>query len=159
MKIIVDSREKWTQPNSTDTHIKDYFDRHGIEYIIRKLDIGDYMIKGQSNIVVDRKQSLGECAINLMNRKDSSRFWREVRRAHDEGIQLVILCEHGGQIKTINDVPKWRSKYSPVTGRRLIDEMIRLEYSYGVVWQFCYKQSTGKRIIEILSEGAIHAEN
>ena len=150
--LIVDSREKWTQPNSTDTHIKKYFDRHGIQYEVRKLDIGDYMYDG-GKISVDRKQSLGECAVNLMNRQDSSRFWREVRRAHDGGIQLVVLCEHGGQIKSINDVPKWKSKYSPVTGRRLIDEMIRLEMSYGVIWQFCSKQSTGKRIIEILSGG------
>lgn len=150
--LWVDSREKWTQPNSTDTHIKDYFDRHGIEWEVRKLDVGDYMIDGQPNIVVDRKQSLSEVATNLMNRKDSSRFWREIRRAHEQGIQFVVLCEHGGHIKTINDVPKWRSQYSPVTGRRLIDEMIRVEYAYGVIWRFCSKRSTGKRIIEILKE-------
>ena len=153
--LIVDSREKWTQPNSTDTHIKKYFDRHGIEYEVRKLDIGDYMYDG-GTISVDRKQSLGECATNLMNRKDSSRFWREVRRAHDEGISLVVLVESGPSVLNINDVPKWRSKYSPVTGRRLIDEMIRLELSYGVLWQFCSKASTGKRIIEIL--GGSYAE-
>ena len=51
----------------------------------------------------------------------------------------------------INDVPKWKSRYSQVTGRRLIDEMIRLEMSYGVRWAFCSKQSTGKRIMEILN--------
>lgn len=154
--LIVDSREKWTQPNSTDTHIKDYFDRHGIEYEVRKLDVGDYMIDGQPYIVVDRKQSFGECAVNLMNRKDSARFWREVRLAHDTGIQLVVLVESGPSVLNINDVPKWKSKYSPVTGRRLIDEMIRLEMGYGVIWKFCSKRSTGKRIIEILSGDNSH---
>lgn len=148
--LWVDSREKWTQPNSTDTHIKDYFDRHGIEYEVRKLDVGDYIIDGQPNIVVDRKQSLSEVATNLMNRKDSSRFWREIRRAHEQGIQLVVLCESGPSVLNINQVPRWRSKYSPVTGRRLIDEMIRVEMAYGVVWRFCSKRSTGKRIVEIL---------
>lgn len=157
--LIVDSREQWTQERSTDTHIKDYFDRHGIEYEVRKLDVGDYMIEGQPHIVVDRKQSLGECAMNLMNRSDSARFWREVRLANERGVNLIVLVEHGGQIKTINDVPKWKSRYSPVTGRRLIDEMIRLEMSYGVVWQFCSKKSTGKRIIEILSEGAKNVQD
>lgn len=152
MKIIADSREKWTQPNSTDTHIKDYFDRHGIEYEVRKLDCGDYMLDGNPLVTVDRKQSLSEVATNLMNRKDSSRFWREVRRAHEQGIKLIVLIESGRSVKTINDVVQWRSKYSPVTGRRLIDEMIRLEMSYGVLWQFCDRRSTGRRIVELLTE-------
>lgn len=151
MKIIVDSREKWTQPNSTDTHISAYFDRHGIEWEVRKLDCGDYMLDGQPNISVDRKKSLDEVATNLMNRSDSSRFWREIRRAHEQGVKLVILVECGRTVKTINDVPKWRSKYSQITGRRLIDEMIRCEMAYGVRWCFCDRRSTARRIIEILS--------
>lgn len=152
MKIIVDSREHWTHPNSTDTHISDYFDRHGIEWEVRKLDVGDYAIEGNTSIVVDRKQSIQECATNLMNRSDSSRFWRELRRAHEQGIKLVILVESGRTVKSINDVPKWRSKYSQVTGRRLIDEMIRTEMAYSVRWCFCDRRSTAKRIIEILKE-------
>jgi ERCC4-type nuclease len=151
LKIIVDSREKWTQPGSTDRHISDWFLKHGIEYEVRKLEVGDYMIEGKPEIVVDRKKSLDELATNLMNRSDSARFWREVRRAHEQHVKLVILCECGGQIKSINDVPKWRSQYSPVTGRRLINEMIRLEMSYGVLWQFCDKRSTARRIVELLS--------
>ena len=151
MRVIVDSREKWTQPGSADRHIPAWFEKHGVEYEVRKLEVGDYLIDGQTDIVVDRKISLEEVARNLMNRNDSARFWREVRRAHDQKIKLVILCECGGQVKTINDVPKWKSKYSPVTGRRLINEMIRLEMAYGVVWRFCDKRSTGRRIVEILS--------
>ena len=151
MKILCDSREKWTQSGSTDTHIPDYFKKHGIEYEVVKLDVADYMIEGKPDIVVDRKKSLDELATNLMNRSDSARFWREVRRAHEQHVKLVILCECGGQIKSINDVPKWRSQYSQVTGRRLINEMIRLELSYGVLWRFCDKRSTGRLIAEILS--------
>lgn len=74
-------------------------------------------------------------------------------RAHEQGIKLVILVESGRTVKTINDVPKWRSRFSDVTGRRLIDEMIRTEFSYGCVWRFCDRRSTAKRIIEILSGG------
>lgn len=148
--LIVDSREQWTQSRSSDTHLKNYFERHNIEYEVRKLDVGDYQIDGNTSISVDRKQSMEELARNLMNRSDSSRFWREVRRAHDQHVKLVILCECGGKVKTINDVPKWKSKYSQLTGRRLVDEMIRLEMSYGVRWVFCDKRSTGRLIIEIL---------
>ena len=67
--IIVDSREHWTHPNSTDTHIKDYFDRHGIEYEVRKLDVGDYQIDGNPRVSVDRKATLEELSRNLMNRQ------------------------------------------------------------------------------------------
>lgn len=149
--ILCDSREHWTHPNSHDTHIPDYFDRRGIEWNVQKLDCGDYMIDGKPEVVVDRKKSLDEIATNMLNKKDSSRFWREVRRAHTQGIKLFILCECGGKVKTINDVVLWHSKYSSVTGRRLINEMIRCEMAYGVVWRFCDKRSTGRRIVEILT--------
>lgn len=150
--LIVDSREQWTQARSTDQHIRRYLDKHQIQYEIRKLDCGDYMLSENPTLAIDRKQSLEELARNLLNRSDSSRFWREVRRARESGVRLVVLCEHGGQIKSINDVPKWKSKYSPVHGRRLVDEMIRLELGYGIRWEFCDKRSTGRRIIEILTE-------
>ena len=149
--LIVDSREQWTQSRSTDAHLKSYFGKHGIEYAVRKLDCGDYMMEENPLLTIDRKQSLQEVASNLLNRKDSSRFWREVRRCHASGIKLVVLVESGPSVLSINDVPKWKSKYSQVTGRRLIDEMIRLEAAYGVRWVFCSKQSTGKRIMEILN--------
>ena len=153
MRIIVDSRERWTHPNSADTHISDYFDRHGIEWEVRKLDVADYQIEGKPSIVVDRKQSLEECSQNLLNRSDSSRFWREIRRSHEQGIKLVILVESGRTVKNINEVVRWKSKYSTVTGRRLIDEMIRTEMAYSVRWVFTDRRSTARRIIEILSGG------
>ena len=151
--IVVDSREHWTHPNSTDTHIKDYFDRHGIEWKVKALNVGDYQIDGNPTVSVDRKATLEELSRNLMNRSDSSRFWREVRRSHEHGIKLVVLIESGRTVKNINEVVKWKSKYSHVTGRRLIDEMIRLEMAYGIRWAFCDRRSTGQRIVGILSEG------
>lgn len=147
--LLTDSREKWTQDGSTDTHIKDYLIKHDIPYKVVKLDTGDYTFDG--TIVVDRKQNLEEVSRNLLNRNDSSRFWREVRRAYQSGIKLVILVEHGPSVKSINDVAKWRSAYSGVSGRAVVDAMIRCEMAYGVVWQFCSKRSTAKKIIEILS--------
>lgn len=140
--------------NKIDKHenIKKYCEKHGIEIVRQKLDVGDYMFPG-GKIAVDTKGGILECATNLMNRSDSSRFWREIRRAHEQGIKLVILVESGRTVKSINDVPKWRSRFSGVTGRRLIDEMIRTEMAYGVRWVFTDRRSTAKRIIEILSGG------
>lgn len=147
--VLCDSREKWTQPNSTDTHIKDYLERNGIPYKVRTLDVGDYTYDG-AKIAVDRKMGLSEVATNLTNRTDSARFLREVRRAYQQGIQFVVLVESGPSVLTINDVPKWKSKYSKVTGRTIQTEMIRLEQAYRVRWCFCSKRSTAKRIIELL---------
>ena len=154
MKIVVDSREKWTQSNSTDTHIKSYFDRHGIEYEVRKLDVGDYQLADNPNLSIDRKQSLLELSRNLLNLGDSARFWREVRRAHERHIKLIILIEDGRTVKTIQDIKNWNSKYNPfVSGRKLMSEMIRCEMAYGVTFALCDKRSTAKRIVEILSTG------
>lgn len=140
--------------NKVDKHdnIKKYCEKHGIEIVRQKLDVGDYMFP-DGKIAVDTKSGILECATNLMNRNDSSRFWREVRRAHEQGIKLVILVESGRTVKNINEVVRWKSKYSTVTGRRLIDEMIRTEMAYSVRWCFCDRRSTAKRIIEILSGG------
>ena len=52
--IICDSREQ------KNAHILRYFERHGIEYQVRKMDTADYMVEGQPNIVVDRKQNQRE---------------------------------------------------------------------------------------------------
>ena len=147
--LLVDSREQWTQPRSNDTHISDYLDKHKIDYEVRALPVGDYTFPG-SNIVIDRKHNLDEVARNLTNRSDSSRFWREVRRAFQQGIQLVVLVESGPTVLSINDVPKWKSKFSQITGRSIQTEMIRLEMAYRVRWCFCSKRSAAKRIMDIL---------
>ena len=150
MTLIEDTRNKVGKHKN----IAAYCQRCGIELVRAALPYGDYMFPG-GHISIDTKRNLDEVATNLLNRshKDSVRFWNEIRSAKQNGIQLVILVEHGGEIKTINDVPKWRSRFSGVTGRRLIDEMIRTEMAYGVLWCFCDRRSTAKRIIEILSGG------
>ena len=143
-RYIFDTREKRNE------HIKAYFDKHKIEYEIRKLDVGDYQIEGKPQISVDRKRSLGELSHNLMNSKDHSRFWKEVRRAREQKIKLFVLVEHGGQIKSIEDVAKWTDKYSGVSGRSLSNEIYRVHIAYGVEFLFCDKRCTAKKIIDIL---------
>ena len=145
-RYIFDTRERKNE------HIKAYFDKHSIEYEIRKLDVGDYQIEGNPQISVDRKRNLAELSKNLMNAKDHSRFWKEVRRAREQNVKLFVLVEHGGQIKSIEDVAKWTDKYSGVSGRALMDAIYRLHIGWGVEILFCSKQQTAKKIIEILSQ-------
>lgn len=118
-------------------------------YKVQKLDVGDYVRADNPKRVIDRKKNLDECAVNLCS-KDSSRFWRELRRAKDAGITLIILVEHGGQIHSTKDVAKWHSKYSKIKGSWVANEMFKASIAYGIEWKFCDKRRTGKEIIEIL---------
>ncbi len=148
--LIVDSREKWTQTGSRDTHIKKYLEQHNILYRVEALDTGDYMLDGGC-ITIDRKQNLDEIAKNLLNRKDRERFMTEVRRAYQNGLQLVILIEQRG-IKSLADVQCWRSIHSVYTGQAVAQRMERLCWGYGVRFEFCDPSSTAKKILQILTK-------
>ena len=141
--LICDSKEKKNE------HILRYFDRHGIDYEIRKLDVGDYMFEG-GTISVDTKRSVDELASNMLNRNDHARFLREAKRAADSGIKLIVLLETS-KYKSIPDLREWQSKYSGISGRSLMDAIYKTHIAYGVEFLFCPKISTGRRIIELLS--------
>jgi ERCC4-type nuclease len=143
MAIICDTREKANQK------VIEYFMSREIPFVVRKLDTGDYMDSERMDITIDRKKDLNELMKNMCS-PDSSRFWREIRRSKEENIRFIILCEHGGQYKSIKDVARFWSKYSRVTGRQLMDKMYKAHISYGVEFLFCDKRQTGKRIVELL---------
>lgn len=150
--IFVDTREK---PHAIQK-ILAHFEREGREVIRQKLDVGDYMLSPDGRISVDRKQNLLEVTANLCQQR--GRFAAECIRAKNSGVQLVILVEHGGRIKTMEDVQAWRNPrldVSPyaVSGPRLYQLMKEFESRYGVQWAFCSKQQTGKAILQILSRG------
>lgn len=149
-QIWMDTREK---PCATK-QVLACFEKAGIEVIRRKLDVGDYMLSPDGSISVDRKQNLLEVCGNVCQQR--SRFQAECRRAMDAGVQLVFLVEHSGKIRCMEDVMDWKNprlSVSPyaVSGPRLYQIMRRYEEKYGVRWLFCAKQSTGKRIIDILT--------
>ena len=143
--IIVDSREKkWD-------HIRKYFEVNGIQYEVKKLDAGDYFSTDQGDIVVDRKQNLQEICSNL-SKGDSNiiRFVNECKRAKEKRIRLVVLIE-GTSCRTVKDLTGWKSKYSKHSGKWLTEKMFNLTVSYGVEWQFCKKNETATKILEILN--------
>ena len=146
MAIICDTREK------ANGRVLQYFQERGIPYVEKCLETGDYMDSDRMDITIDRKKDLDELLHNLCS-PDKGRFWREIRRAKTQGIRFVILCEHGGQYKSIKDVAKFRSRYSKVTGKQLMEKMYSAHIAYGVEFFFCDKRNTGKRIVEILSNG------
>ena len=148
MVIQVDSREKAKKIEG----ILKAFDQQGIDSFVSKLYIGDYMTLDNPRLIVDRKHTLGELCTNV----NEQRFKDEVARAKKYGIKLVFLCEHGGDIKTIYDVFNWenpiRKKHpSAMKGQRLYRMLRVIGRKYGVIFEFCERKDTGKRIIEILS--------
>lgn len=101
-------------------------------------------------ISVDTKRSIDELAANMLNPKDHARFLREVKRARQIGVKLIVLVE-SSKYKSIPDLATWRSKYSGISGRALMDAIYKTHISYGVEFLFCPKISTGRRIVELLS--------
>ena len=164
MIIQIDSREK----ARAIKQIVEEFDRQGIQHPVSKLMVGDYMNYDNPRLIVDRKQNLTELCCNVC--QDHERFRRELVKAKELGIQLVILVEHGGQVKTLEDVILWdnprRHKRIRKNGRWMMVEtkategptlykiLLTQTRKYGVRFEFCDKKNTGKEIIRILRWGA-----
>ena len=160
MIIQIDSREK----AKAIKKIIAEFDRQGIKHPVSKLMVGDYMNYDNPRVIVDRKQNLTEVCSNVC--QDHDRFRRELVLAKENGIQLIILCEHGKDIKSLEDVIFWKNPRSEkrkkidgkwqtvntnaMKGDILYKILTTLQEKYGCEFQFCTKEETGKRIIERL---------
>lgn len=145
--IIVDTREKKWE------HIRAYFEQNGIEYTVRKLDVGDYFNPDNGGVVIDRKANLEELCSNLSRGEGNiMRFTREAARAKQANIRLIVLIE-GTNCREPKDVIGWQSKYSKHSGRWLNDKMFNLTISYGTEWMFCRKNETARKILEELEHG------
>ena len=152
LTVLMDTREK---PKAVQT-IRKQFEAAGVRVIRTKLWVADYQLFDNPHLVVDRKQNLSELCNNVV--QDHKRFRDELIRAQEVGISVVVLVEHGGGIKSLDDVPNWvnpRLKVSPlaVSGERLYKILKAMEYTYKVRFEFCNKANTGRRILEILTEG------
>lgn len=164
MIIQIDSREK---TRAIQKILKE-FDRQGIKHPVSKLYVGDYMNYDNPRLIIDRKQSLQELCCNVTG--DHARFQNELRRAQENGIQLVFLCEHGKGIKQLSDVIWWENprrwarrktesgKWEDVetkatTGETLYKILCTQERKYGCRFLFCDKDRTGAEIIRILMDG------
>lgn len=150
MLITVDTREK---PRACK-RIVEHFNKKNVRYIYSKLFVGDYQNMDNPRVYVDRKQNLSELCSNVV--QDHDRFVRELERAQNNGLKLVILVEHGNGIKCLEDVKNWKNprlKYSPMAtkGETLYKILKTMSEKYEFDIQFCTKAQTGKRILEITS--------
>ena len=153
MTLIVDTREK---PRAIRL-IMEEFDRQGVTVVRRALNFADYFNPERPDVVIDRKQNLQEVAGNVVQQR--ARFVREIERCNRAGCHMIVLVEHGGKIKSLEDVIGWKNprlKESPlaVSGERLYRIMSAMASHYGIEWQFCDKRVTGKKIIKLLEVDA-----
>lgn len=164
MQVQVDTREhakEWER-------IKGQFDALGVQYFRSKMYVGDYQSLDNPRLVIDRKKDLQEICGNVCQQHE--RFKAELLRAKEQGIKLVILCEHGADIKSLEDVYFWQNprkyqiRWKTVNGKRVKDvisakavdgnqlykSLCTIRDRYSVDFIFCQKEETGRKIIEIL---------
>ncbi len=164
MNINIDTREK---PKAIEKIIGE-FEEQGVKHFRSKLFVGDYQSLDNPRLVVDRKQDLQELCGNVCQQHE--RFKKELVRAIEQGIKIVILCEHGEGIRTIEDVFFWKNprkhqmrwktvdgkkvkeivSTQAVDGNQLYKSLCTIRDRYNVDFVFCSKEETGKKILEIL---------
>lgn len=149
MVFIHDTRDKSGKHDNVD----EYLITQGHKVVRSKMYVGDITLLNNQSICIDLKQNLIEVCGNVCQQHE--RFRRELERAQDCGIHLIILVEHGGGIRCLEDVRRWqnprlRLRPDALTGERLYRILKTMEEKYGVEFLFCDKRQTGKRIIELL---------
>lgn len=155
MIIEIDTREK---PRAIEK-IVDYFQQHKIKYIRTKLYVGDYRQMENPLLVIDRKQNIAELAKNCT--VDHKRFRAELERCKDIGAELILLVEQNEyydrgnkiRVKEISDLMLWSSPHTTIRGEQVFRVLASWVARYPLRVEFCEKRNTGKRIVEILSNG------
>ena len=165
MQIQVDTREhkaEWER-------IQKQFDDMGIKYFRSKMYVGDYQSLDNPRLVIARKKNLQELCGNVCQQHE--RFKAELIRALQQNIKIVILVEHGEDVKTLEDVWFWENprkheiRWRMVNGKRvrtvqsekavdgsqLYRSLKTIKDRYNVDFAFCTKEQTGQKIVEILN--------
>lgn len=160
MIILEDTRQQLSKHSLKNQ----WFARHGIKVERCRLFVGDYTLPTNQSVCVDTKKDLHELASNVGQQHE--RFRRELIRAQEAGIHLVILCEHGHGIHCLEDVLFWRNPREIVRkringhwtivhqkvmqGDVLYRILCTMQRKYGVQFLFCDKEETGQKIVELL---------
>lgn len=150
MQIQIDTREHASERDRIEAQL----DAVGVQHFRSKLYVGDYMSLDNPRKVIDRKKDLGELCNNVTQQHE--RFRAELVRAKENGIQVIILCEHGGNIRQLEDVffwenPRRRHSQKATSGAQLFRSLCTMRDRYGVQFAFCDKRQTGREIVRLLS--------
>lgn len=142
--IICDTREKGNKK------ILEYFTKVNQDYIISKLDAGDYMIYKDYTTIIDKKDGLLELVGNLCHTSEHERVKREIARARELGCVDFIFLIQDSKIKTIEDIKNWSSPHTKVKGSVLLKIMATMSKKYGVKFIIVPRAKMGEKILELL---------
>jgi ERCC4-type nuclease len=143
--IIVDTREKGHKK------ILEHFDKVGQEYIVSKLDAGDYMLYKNYTTIIDKKDGLLELAGNLCHTNEHERIKREIARAKELGCENFIFLIQDNKIKSLEDIKNWSSPHTKVKGETLLKVMSTMKQRYGVRFIIVPKKNMGEMITKLLT--------
>lgn len=144
--IIVDTREKGNKK------ILEHFASVGQDYIISKLDAGDYILFKDYTTIIDKKDGLLELSHNLCNSLEHERIKREIQRAKDLGCSNFIFLIQDSRIKTLEDIKSWSSPHTKVKGETLLKIMNTMRKKYAIRFIIVPKKKMGEMIIKLLGE-------
>ena len=142
--IVVDTREKGHKT------ILKYFDKVQQDYIVSKLNYGDYQLFKNNTVVIDRKDSLLEMSHNLCNTLEHERIKREIFRAKQDGAQQFVFLISEAKIRSLQDIKNWSSPHTKVKGETLLKIMQTMKQKYNIKFMFCSKKNMGQVIIKLL---------
>ena len=144
--IICDTREKGNRK------ILEYFNKVGQDYIISKLDAGDYMLYKDYTTIIDKKDGLLELAGNLCHASEHERIKREIAKARELGCKDFIFLIQDSKIKSTEDIANWTSPHTKVKGATLLKIMSTMKEKYGVRFIIVPKKNMPEMIIKLLGE-------
>ena len=111
-------------------------------------------INFQDKIVIERKNSLNELCQNLFDKKDSegfTRFERELKRAKEQGIKVVLLVEVEDMHSKILSSKHFRyDKASKVSPKAFNSILRSLQARYNISIEYCNKKDSARLIHDIL---------
>lgn len=142
--IICDTREKGNKK------ILQHFADVGQDYIVSKLDYGDYKLYKDNSVVIDRKDSLLELAGNLCHTSEHQRINREIERAKKDNCKDFIFLISENKIKSTEDIKKWSSPHTKVRGETLLKIMNTMKQKYDVRFIVVPKKNMGEMIMKLL---------
>ena len=142
--IICDTREKGNKK------ILEHFDKIGQDYIISKLDAGDYMLYKDYTTIIDKKDGLLELAGNLCHTQEHERIKREIAKARELGCVNFIFLIQDNKIKSTEDIANWTSPHTKVKGETLLKIMTTMNMKYGVKFMIVPKKNMPQMIMKLL---------
>ena len=112
------------------------------------------VINFQDKIIIERKKDLNELCCNLFDKKDSeglTRFERELKRAKEQGIKVILLVEVEDMHSKILSSKHFRyDKASKVSPKAFNSILRTLQARYNISIEYCNKKDSARLIHDIL---------